>query len=441
MATKKEKSPEQLLEKLKQKAKEQLAIDRHHLLMKMPFIGSLLMRLDLVPVRDERLSTAATNGDKVFVDIDFYGTLTKEERLFVLAHEAWHCALLHFMRRQNRNHEKFNYAADLEIHFILTGDGLKAPFVLPHSPSWKGLSAEEIYARLESPSLQLSGGAESENIKNVRGGGGFDTHLENGQSLDAEDPTGGNASKGTGSAEQAGGNAPGGTGKGIDSDFSPEIAAGAAERCRERLTATVQQFQRMKGDMPLGIESVVEKILEPKINWRELLSQFVTSCYGGSRQWLPPNRRHVWRGLYMQSSRDTRLNAVVAVDTSGSTTGDLPRFFSELGGLLNSFGSYQLTVIQCDAKVQKTEVFDDMTPFPPDYKWEAKGGGGTDFRPVFHYVEKHSEIMPSLLIYLTDGYGDYPEHAPAYPVLWMVAPQGKISVSWGLQCPFDEEKE
>ncbi len=42
----------------------------------------------------------------------------------------------------------FNIAADLEIHFLLTDEGLKAPFVLPHDPNWKGLSAEEIYERL-----------------------------------------------------------------------------------------------------------------------------------------------------------------------------------------------------------------------------------------------------------------------------------------------------
>jgi len=433
MAKRMTKTKESPLEVLKRKASEQLAIDRHKLLMKMPFIGSLLMRLDLVPVRDDRLQTAATNGDKVFVDIDFYARLTADERIFVLAHEAWHCALLHLARRQNRNHEIFNCAADLEIHFILTHEGLKAPFVLPHDPAWQGLSAEEIYARYPKPpkgtagtaSQQLQGGEESENIRNVRQGGGFDTHLGKGDELDGMGATQDN---GVG-------------GKGEDADYTPVINAGAAERCRERLTAVVQQYQRTKGNLPLGMETVVEKILEPKINWREILAQFVTSCYGGSRQWLPPSRRHVWQRLYLQSSRDLRLNAVVAVDTSGSTIGDLPRFFAELGGLLNSFGSYDLTVIQCDAEVQKIETFDDMAPFPADYKWKAKGGGGTDFRPVFDFVEEHPELEPNLLIYITDGYGDYPESAPGYPVMWLVAPRGEISVPWGLQCPFDNSDD
>ena len=109
--------------------------------------------------------------------------------------------------------------------------------------------------------------------------------------------------------------------------------------------------------------------------------------------------------------------------------------------MLKSFGSYQLTVIQCDAEVQKVEVFDDMNPFLPNYQWVAKGGGGTDFRPVFEYIEEHSELESKLLIYLTDGCGSYPEHAPAYPVLWMVSPGGQIRVPWGMQFPFEIDKE
>ena len=128
------------LARQKIKVGELLAQDRQKLLMRMPFIGALLMRLDLVPVRDERLDTAATDGDRIYVDIDFYMKLKSDERLFVLAHEAWHCALIHFMRRGDRNKEQFNIAADLEIHFILTDEGFKAPFVLPHDPRWKGLS-------------------------------------------------------------------------------------------------------------------------------------------------------------------------------------------------------------------------------------------------------------------------------------------------------------
>lgn len=416
MTAKISRTTETSLEELKRKAAERLSIDRHSLLMQMPFIGSLLMRLDLVPVRDDRLDSAATNGDSIFFDIDFYGKLTPEERLFVLAHEAWHCALLHFARCQDRDPLIFNCAADLEIHFLLTREGLKAPFVLPHDPAWEGLSAEEIYARYMKDAKVIRG-HESKNIRNIRQGGGFDTHLSKGEKIDN---TSGNSGK-----------------KGFDSDFMPVILKGATERCREKLTSVAQQYQRTKGALPSCMQAIIDKVLEPKINWREILTQFVTSCYGGSRQWLPPSRRHVWQGIYMQSSRQERLDAVVAIDTSGSTIIDLPRFFTELGGLLNSFGSYRMTIIQCDTTIRQIEFFDDITPFPTDYKWKAKGGGGTDFRPVFDYIEEHPELEPNLLIYITDGYGVYPQHAPSIPMMWLVTPDGDIDVPWGIVCPFD----
>ena len=426
------------LAKQKIKVGELLAQDRQKLLMRMPFIGALLMRLDLVPVRDERLDTAATDGDRIYVDIDFYMKLKSDERLFVLAHEAWHCALIHFMRRGDRRKDQFNIAADLEIHFILTDEGLKAPFVLPHDPCWKGLSAEEIYERIQEKAAQqkmagggggsgrgsgsgLSEGKESKNIKGQGNEQGFDKHLEK--------DDGGGDSEGDSKS-----------GKGRDADYSPEVKPGAEERCRERLTAAIQQYERTRRTLPAGLAGLVEAILKPEIGWKELLAQFVTNCYGGSRRWLPPARRHVWKGLYLQSQRTERLRAIVAIDTSGSTIGDLPKFFSELVSLLNSFGSYELTVIQCDAAIGKVEAFDDSDPLDPDRKWEVTGGGGTDFRPVFDYIDEHSELDPNLLIFFTDGYGGYPERPPPYPVMWLLTSDGRCGVEWGQQVKFKNER-
>lgn len=418
------------LASLKAKAAELLSQDRSRLLFKMPFIGSLLLRLEPVPVKDPRLPTAATDGDHVFVDIDFYSSLSPEERLFVLAHETWHCALIHFVRRQGRDRELFNIAADLEIHFLLTAEGLKAPFVLPHDPEWKGLSCEEIYdkyPRDPAEAAGLGGGKDSEHIKSGQSGdgAGFDRHVQKG-------------SLGEDGKELEDSDDPGGGEGGADPDFTPGIAPGAEERCRERIAAAIQQYQRTKGDLPGDIKGRVEAVLKPELDWRELLAQFVTSCYGGSRRWLPPSRRHVWQGLYLQSQRHERLRAVVAVDTSGSTLGDLPRFFTELTALLGTFGQYELTVIQCDARVQAVERFDDSNPLPPDRTWEMHGGGGTDFRPVFEYVEEHPEVDPAMLLFFTDGYGSYPDRPPPYPVLWLLTSDGKCGVEWGQQVCFKD---
>ena len=198
---------------------------------------------------------------------------------------------------------------------------------------------------------------------------------------------------------------------------------------RRIIIQTAQIMERTQGHLPAHIQGIVEKLRKPELPWRELLRQFVTSCYGGSRRWLPPERRHVSRQLYLPSYRDNRMNAVMAIDTSGSTTGDLPQFFAELSSLLNSFGKYDLTVIQCDCSIQHVETFSEAKRFSKNYKWESFGHGGTSFVPPFEYVSEH-RLRPDIFIYLTDGCGDAPEKPPRFPVLWVLTHDGQ-KPAWG----------
>ena len=454
----------------------QLAQDRQHLLLKWPFIGSIIMRMELIPVRDDRLRTASTNGDAIFVDINFYAQLNREERLFVLAHEVWHSVLLHFARRGNRSLERFNYAADLEIHFMLQGERLSEPFVLPHNREWKGLPAEEIYERLGAmPQFCSQGGSGNDTTSAPqkqapsadqkrrpdpdleRGKStahfpesdqSFDKHIHQGDSPklpgenaadEANDPSGEAAKAGQAASDA---NAMDGQNNGpeegdgsesfvIDPDYTPVAQAEVVERIRSRVVSAAQQVERLQGKLPAHIQTAIDRLQKPSLPWQELLKQFVTTCYGGKRRWLPPARRHVWQDVYLPSMREERLKAVVALDTSGSTTNDLPLFFGELVSLMNSFGQFDLTVIQCDAQIQQVERFTSEKPPEPNHRWEVRGLGGTDFHPVFDYVKKSFQEMPDLLIFFTDGCGSAPHQPPSYPVMWLLTHDGMKPASWG----------
>ena len=372
--------------------------DRMRLLARQPFIGTVLLHLELVPVLDLPLCpTAMTDGRAVYADCRFYAGLDSEERLFVMAHEAWHCVLLHFVRRQTRDKLRFNIAADLEIHFVLLKEKMKEPFVLPHDPAWEGLSAEEIYEKLDSKKARKAPGRSSNGLQGGADGDGFDRHVYQGEAA------------------------------GDDSDRVDEATV---ERIRRVVIQAAQIAERRQGTLPGHIRDVVDKLRKPELNWQELLKQFVTSCYGGSRRWLPPARRYVGMGLYLQSRRSERLEAVLAVDTSGSTAQALPRFFAELSGLLQSFGNYELTVIQCDSRIQHVETFSDACPPPGNRRWESFGHGGTSFAPPFDYVREHG-IRPQVFIYLTDGAGDAPETPPPFPVLWVLTSDGEVPAKWG----------
>jgi predicted metal-dependent peptidase len=160
-----------------------------------------------------------------------------------------------------------------------------------------------------------------------------------------------------------------------------------------------------------------------------VLRRFVTQAIGGERTWNPPSRRHIHRGLYLPATRQHRLRAVVAIDTSGSVHEFIPQFVAELSGLLASFGRYELDIVWCDCEVQRVDHWSDAAP-PDIARLEIIEGGGTDFRPVFDHVETHG-AAPDVLIYLTDGYGPAPDDPPGYPVLWALADGCSAPARWG----------
>lgn len=287
---------------------------------------------------------------------------------------------------------------------------MKVPFVLPHDPIWSNLSAEEIYEKLNRCKERKlkSIGCESENIKGLDGNG-FDEHIWDGRSIETV------------------------VGEGFDSDFTPKFEKDVVEKCRARIISASQMVERIQGNLPDYLKTIVGNITKPSLRWQEILAQFVTSCYGSNRRWFPPSRRHFHQGLYLPSRYSLSLNAVIAIDTSGSTMEELPQFFGELNSLIDSFGRYDLMVIQCDCAIQNISHFTSDTPFPSNYVWEAMGHGGTDFCPVFDWVEKE-RLSPTLLIYITDGYGSAPEKSPNYPVLWVMVKENDAPVEWGSVC-------
>ena len=384
-------------EELKQKTAQSLEFDRVRLLMEQPFIGGILIRQNLVPVIDCRCPTAMTDGQNIFVNPEFYLSLKVPERRFLLAHEVWHTAFMHFLRRGSRNVGRFNTACDMEVNEMLRLQKFSVPSFAVLPPwEWRGLNAESIYEKLpddpESPPEQ------------------FDIHLGKGESLSLPD-------YGNGGDDLV-----------IDPDFQIDFGNDPQERIREKVIESAVQYEKQRGILPGNIKKIVDQFQFSRLNWRELLSQYLTPWFDGSRCWLPPNRRYIANGLYLPKRRDFRLQAVLAIDTSASVSNDLDLFAAELLALLNSFGEYELTVICCDARIQSVETFSHDLPFN-NRTVQFRGGGGTSFIPVFQYVQ---DTLPEteILIYFTDGYGDIPP-MPDFQVLWVITPDGRNSVPWG----------
>ena len=212
-------------------------------------------------------------------------------------------------------------------------------------------------------------------------------------------------------------------GKDAESDASVDVSCDPKmqEIWRQRILETAQAYEMMHGSLPGDIVDVVQQFRESKIDYMQKLRRYLTMHSGGEAQWLPPARRFVWQKMYLPSRNNGALEAVVALDTSGST-----RWYLK-----------NLTVIQCDAEVTDVKEYTENCRAPK--YMQATGGGGTSFIPVFEYI-KEKKLHPQVMLYFTDGYGDAPKTAPPYPVIWVLTPDGTKPSKWGEVIQLDENE-
>ncbi len=411
----------------KVKALDLLEGDRLSLLSLRPFIGSLCMSLKLIPVVDARCVTACTDGRNVFFNAHWACNMPAEHRMAVLAHEVWHCGLLHFAREKGKmgNHALWNYAIDHEVNTLLRSDGFDLPPGCVIYEDHVGKSAEQIYKMLLTGALKPVGDLIDEHLSSEPSdhsgdGGGNETTIR------SEDESGPGGDHGTLWKFNEGKHC-----VKIDSDFRPDRDDEVFREWKKKMSSAVQQASGRGHD--IGKYGWAIEILEPRVDWREILRQFVTPLFGGGRKWLPPNRRHVHSGLYLQSSRDEVLRLVIAIDTSGSTSGEMvSNFVTEIFGIAGSFGNYEITVIQCDRRIQQVDVISPHSPPDVSEGFQLFGGGGTDLRPPFDYVMDNVESSNIAMLYMTDGFGPAPESEPEYPTLWVLPEGGSMApAQWG----------
>jgi predicted metal-dependent peptidase len=194
--------------------------------------------------------------------------------------------------------------------------------------------------------------------------------------------------------------------------------------------ATMQAVAAAKaaGQLPGAGQWIADQIRRSKINWREVLRDFVNAASRSEVSWVPPNRRYVYQGLYLPGPTGRRMGEMVLlVDTSGSIWGPLlDAFGDELNGILEDMQPEKVHVLYWDAEFQGHAEYEvDDLPV----KIEPAGGGGTEFDGVWAWIAQQG-IDPACVVALTDLYCSFGED-PGYPVLWCsvagsVAPFGDI---------------
>ena len=362
------------------------------LTMTHPYFGMLASRLRHEP--KEELSGYASNGVRFLYNPEFISRRSLEEVMFILTNCVMHHVLSHQQRRLNRKGSLWQLATDYAINNILADNDLHIPQGANYDEEFKGMYAEEIYTHLKE---SLYG----------EGADAFD-----GGAADTPPPAAMGGNSDTSDDEQSFGN--------ID-NIAEELDA--QEESNWQYAASVaQEVAQRKSAMPSGMERLAKKIKANDIDWRFELYNAVNRHMRNNYAFMPPNKKHIWRGIALPSLASDTLSLCVAVDTSGSINDELlGAFLGEFKSIMTNFPAVQIELVIADAKVHGHYTFQggEKMDFP------LKGGGGTDYRPVFDYIEAELP-MTTMLLYFTDGDGWFPRIPPSYEVLWALSRKAKV---------------
>jgi predicted metal-dependent peptidase len=371
---------------------------RLRLRMNSPFFATLALFTPTIP--SEAVQTAATDGRAIYVNPGYLASLSMKEIDGLLLHEILHAALLHVSRRGPRNPERWNVAADIVVNGILAElSYLKIPAGGIRDPKLEPRSVEEIYELLPDARATLK---------------------PNQRDLQPQLAT-------QGASEKAAAGTP--------SDASESALAAESVRARlagdpdtdleaywsnAMLQASIVKRSQQHGTLPAALERLVQEIAAPQLDWRTLLWRFLVQT---PNDFSGYDRRFVSRGLYLDAMDGESFYVDACIDTSGSIDQtQVDAFISELRGILNSYPHIDCRLFYADSECYGPYTIERASRLPT-----PEGGGGTDFRPFFEKSDKDERLHRKscrVAVYLTDGYGEFPDHAPLTPTLWVVSAGG-----------------
>ena len=341
--------------------KELIAI-RGATLVEYPFVGYLLLKCEFTI--DEKLDAPAANDGRkrIIVNPQLFKNLTKYDKIFTLAHEALHLALLTAERRQGRDPLLWNIATDCVINFLLTNANIR-----PSANLWKLIVTPETIEKITSVPAEQIQQMTADQIYNL---------LENYRStikLSAPALCSHDEYAGVGAGDEM-------------DDLTDYWSSAVAE---------AQHYAKGIGKEPAGVD-VFFRLLKPKINWRTLLRQAILQ--GPGLQVLT-----TWRRPHRKIPNDipgyTRLkvaNVWSLVDTSGSTVGEhLDQAMTEVFSIAKSLNA-GVRMIAWDADAYE-ESFAKVKA-----KMGAHGGGGTQIMPALKLLLSRMR-RNDIVVILSDG--------------------------------------
>ena len=336
---------------------------------------------NLPVVVDNSLPTGATDGKTIYINEEFFMSLDKEERAFLLAHETLHVIYMHALRREYRDPKKFNHAADYVINKELKDQGFKFIEGGLLDDNYNGLATEQVYKLLEDNNDNSGDGNTLDN----------DVIYQEGMSEEQQQQ--------------------------MENEVRNIIVSAAQST----------KIQGKESTIPSSVQRYLDELTKPKVNWKVVLRRFMNALDVHDYTWRKPRKRMLPHDLYMPSMYSEGLSKITfAIDTSGSITKEqFNQFISEIYFVLKQFKPKEIEIMQFDHRLQ---AHDTVRCIRDLQTVEFKGHGGTDPDVA---LAKFNETNSQGLIVITDGYFSTPQVMVNKPTFWCIFDNKDFTAPFG----------
>lgn len=361
------------------KARDRLIQARVAMLIKHDFWGKMATRMRLINA-DAWCGTLATDGKNFYYNSDFVLKLGSIDKvIFGFAHEVLHCIYDHIPRTGDRDRKLSNIAQDYVINADLVHYGVgKAidEIDIIYDKKYFNWSFEAVYDDLIKDATIINLDELFDQL--------LDDHLEAGPDGDSDD---------------------GGDQDGDVSKRRPQFTKEQREAIKDEIREAVLQAAQSSGagNLPGGIQRIVNNLTNPKMDWRSLINMKIPGLAKNDYSYQRFNKKYMQSGIIVPGlNREEAIDVCIAVDTSGSISQKiLEEQLSEVVGLMDMYEEFTIRIWQFDTGIYGYAEFTKDTA-GDIMNYEIKGGGGTDFDANWQFM-KEQGIEPQMFIMFTDG--------------------------------------
>ena len=386
----------------------------HIFLMKHPKIMALsgIIIMGTSEVKGD-IPTAYTDGVNKKYGAGFMAKCTDAQVNGLVMHENGHVFfrhVTHHKRLFRENAKLTNIAADFVVNdmiVMLEDKDIELPPGALWNPMFRNWSVTQVYDYLKKRKEELEDEGEGEGEGNTSQGNGSPSGETQNKETDVDELL-----------KRLGDH---------DSLDEHDYEAGGEldeKQVGEDIDRALRQGGMLAGILGGNRNRQIEELLKPKVDWREVLRDFISSMCRGKDElsWRRFNKRLVANGYYMPTPiAETVGEVVVAIDTSGSIGDEqLSQFAGELASICEAVIPERVRVVWWDAKVHGEQIFEQNQYASIATLLKPVGGGGTVVSSVSEHLVKNN-VQAECVVIFTDGYvEDDVEWQHTAPLLWLI---------------------